>query len=261
MARQSSPLLQLRQAGVSPRLSPVNVACGSGRLLHVIGPNGAGKSTLLARIAGMLDGEGDVCLSGRRLADWPARELAWHRAYLAQQQPPTAMMPVFQYLRLHQPPAASEAINDDVVGFLAQKLMLADKLSRALTRLSGGEWQRVRLAAALLQIWPAANPYGRLLLLDEPANSLDVAQQVALDELLHTLCRSGVTVIVCAHDLNHSLQHADGVWLMSGGRLAAHGDTADVMQPEILSPVFGVDFQRCRVDGRDWLITRRGDEN
>ncbi|MCL2898530.1 vitamin B12 ABC transporter ATP-binding protein BtuD [Brenneria tiliae] len=250
-------MLQLRQAGVFPRLSPVDAACGSGRLLHVIGPNGAGKSTLLARIAGMLAGEGTVCLSGRPLEAWSARDLALHRAYLAQQQPPVSMMPVFQYLRLHQPSPADETIIERAVDFLADRLMLADKLTRPLTRLSGGEWQRVRLAATLLQIWPQANPHGRLLLLDEPANSLDVAQQVALDDLLRLLCRSGLTVIVCAHDLNHSLHHADDIWLMSGGKLVAAGETAQVMQPQTLSSVFGVDFQRCLVDGRHWLIPRR----
>ncbi|MEC5319770.1 vitamin B12 ABC transporter ATP-binding protein BtuD [Brenneria populi subsp. brevivirga] len=250
-------MLRLRQAGVSPRLAPVDAECPRGRLLHIIGPNGAGKSTLLARIAGMLAGEGEVYLSGRRLTDWDARDLALHRAYLSQQQQPAAMMPVFQYLRLHQPATAGEAASAEVVGLLAERLMLADKLSRALTRLSGGEWQRVRLAAALLQIWPTANPHARLLLLDEPANSLDIAQQAALDRLLHALCQSGVTVIVCAHDLNHTLQHADLVWLMRDGALAAQGDTASVMQPETLSSVFGVDFQRSRVDGRDWVTIRR----
>ncbi|QTF08776.1 vitamin B12 ABC transporter ATP-binding protein BtuD [Brenneria izadpanahii] len=253
----SSPLLRLRQAAAFPRLSAIDAQCRAGQLLHIIGPNGAGKSTLLSRIAGMLAGEGDVYLSGRPLSAWPARELALHRAYLAQQQPPAAMMPVFQYLRLHQPPMSGESVIADAVDFLTDRLMLTDKLARPLTQLSGGEWQRVRLAATLLQIWPTANPHGRLLLLDEPANSLDIAQQVALDDLLNLLCQSGLTVIVCAHDLNHSLHHADAIWLMSGGRLVAQGATDDVMQPETLSPVFGVDFQRCMVDGRHWVITRR----
>ncbi|MCG8710102.1 vitamin B12 ABC transporter ATP-binding protein BtuD [Brenneria sp. 4F2] len=250
-------MLQLRQVGVSPRLSPIDAECQTGKQLHIIGPNGAGKSTLLARVAGMLDGEGDVYLSGRRLADWSAQDLARHRAYLCQQPSPTALMPVFQYLRLHQPPLADESACDKVVGLLAAKLMLTDKLSRPLSRLSGGERQRVRLAATLLQIWPTVNPDARLLLLDEPASSLDVAQQLALDELLRWLCQSGITVLLCAHDLNHTLQHADDVWLMSAGRLVAQGAASAVMQPEILSPVFAVDFQRSRVDGRDWLMTRR----
>ncbi|VTR14447.1 Vitamin B12 import ATP-binding protein BtuD [Serratia fonticola] len=90
-------------------------------------------------------------------------------------------MPVFQYLALHQPAGAEESELEKAILYLARSLKLADKLSRMLTQLSGGEWQRVRLAAVLLQVWPTVNPLSQLLLLDEPTNSLDVAQKVALD--------------------------------------------------------------------------------
>ncbi|MEQ9900068.1 vitamin B12 ABC transporter ATP-binding protein BtuD [Pectobacterium punjabense] len=248
MIQQISPVLQLRQASVLPRLSPTTAECHRGELLHIIGPNGAGKSTLLARVAGLL--------AGTPLSQYTAADLAVRRAYLAQQQPPLALMPVFQYWQRHQPPLAQEYAVEQVVHSLAERLMLTDKLARPLTQLSGGEWQRVRLVAALLQIWPTINPHARLLLLDEPTNSLDVAQQVALDSLLSELCRLGIAVVVCAHDLNHSAHHADRVWLLSAGVLVAQGETANVMLPEVLSPVFGVAFQRHVVDGRNWIITR-----
>ena len=106
---------------------------------------------------------------------------------------------------------------------MCQRLRLVDKLSRMLTQLSGGEWQRVRLAAVLLQVWPSVNPHSRLLLLDEPTNSPDVAQKVALDRLLREFCQSGRSALVCAHDLNHTLQQADRVWLLHAGRLVAQG--------------------------------------
>ncbi|MBA0164609.1 vitamin B12 ABC transporter ATP-binding protein BtuD [Pectobacterium versatile] len=256
MTQQTSPVLQLLQASALPRLSPTNAECHRGELLHIIGPNGAGKSTLLARAAGLLAGEGDVYLVGTPMSQYTAADLAVRRAYLAQQQPPLALMPVFQYWQRHQPPLAQEDAVEKVVHFLAERLMLTDKLARPLTQLSGGEWQRVRLVAALLQIWPTINPHARLLLLDEPTNSLDVAQQVALDALLSELCRLGIAVVVCAHDLNHSAHHADRVWLLSAGTLVAQGETADVMLPDVLSPVFGVAFQRHVVDGRNWIITR-----
>lgn len=101
---------------------------------------------------------------------------------------------------------------------LSECLGLSDKLSRPMSHLSGGEWQRVRLAAVLLQIWPTLNPQGYLLLLDEPMSSLDIRQQAALDGLLSELCAAGVTVIASAHDLNHTLFHADDVWMLSQGR-------------------------------------------
>ncbi len=87
-------------------------------------------------------------------------------------------MPVWHYLTLHQHDKTRTELLNDVAGALA----LDDKLGRSTNQLSGGEWQRVRLAAVVLQITPQANPAGQLLLLDEPMNSLDVAQQSALDK-------------------------------------------------------------------------------
>ncbi|MGS2895171.1 vitamin B12-transporter ATPase, partial [Escherichia coli] len=83
-----------------------------------------------------------------------------------------------------------------------------DKLGRSTNQLSGGEWQSVRLAAVVLQITPQANPAGQLLLIDEPMNSLDVAQQSALDKILSALCQPGLAIVMSSHDLNHTLRHA-----------------------------------------------------
>lgn len=248
--------LKLTGVACGRRLQPTSASAYAGRLIHVVGPNGSGKSTLLARVAGLLDGDGRIELDGVSTADWSARDLALHRAFLAQQQRPTAMMPVFQYLALHQPVQASSVAVDEVVAQLAARLMLADKLTRPLTELSGGEWQRVRLAAVFLQVWPSLNPYGRLLVLDEPATGLDVAQRAALDAMLKVLCQAGLIVLASAHDLNHSLHHADDIWLIAEGQLIAAGAAADVMQPERLEPVFGIAFERYRVGDRDWLMTQ-----
>ncbi|WP_284603210.1 vitamin B12 ABC transporter ATP-binding protein BtuD [Dickeya dadantii] len=253
----AQPLLYLQNVSVAGRLSSVTVRCRPGELVHIIGPNGAGKSTLLALMAGLQPGDGEALLLGQAIAAWSARDLARVRAYLPQQHSALALMPVFQYLQLHQPSHSDAESVDAVVQQLAERLSLADKLRRPLTRLSGGEWQRVRLAAVLLQVWPTLNPSARLLLLDEPAASLDIAQRVALDGLLAELCRAGVAVIASGHDLNHTLHHADRVWLMSRGELMAQGATADVMQPEALSPVFGVAFTRYALDGRHWMLAQQ----
>lgn len=216
-------MLQLVEVGVAGRLAPFSAQIEGGLQVHLIGPNGAGKSTLLARVAGMLPGLGEVRLDGRALADYPGNALACRRGYLSQQQPPVSLMPMFQYLALHRPAAAAQTDVEHAILYLCQRLRLVDKLSRMLTQLSGGEWQRVRLAAVLLQVWPSVNPHSRLLLLDEPTNSLDVAQKVALDRLLREFCQSGRSALVCAHDLNHTLQQADRVWLLHAGRLVAQG--------------------------------------
>lgn len=72
--------------------------------------------------------------------------------------------------------------------------------------------------------------------------ALDVAQKVALDRLLREFCQSGRSALVCAHDLNHTLQQADRVWLLHAGRLVAQGATREVMAPTLLSQIYEVDF-------------------
>lgn len=248
-------MLQLCQVGVAGRLAPFNAQVEAGWQVHLIGPNGAGKSSLLARLAGLLPGEGAIALDGRPLDDYQAAELARRRAYLSQQQPAAALMPVFQYLALHQPAGAAPQAVENAIFYLCQQLKLSDKLSRMLQQLSGGEWQRVRLAAALLQVWPSINPHGRLLLLDEPTSALDVAQKVALDRLLHEFCRSGRSALVCAHDLNHTLQQADRVWLLQAGQVLRQGATREVMEPALLSQIYDVEFHMQAVGDRRWIMT------
>lgn len=248
-------MLKLSQVGVEGRLVPFSGQIETGIQLHLIGPNGAGKSTLLARLAGMLPGFGKIYLSGTSIDEYSGQALARYRAYLCQQQPTVILMPVFQYIALHQPVGADENKLESTILYLAQCLKLSDKLNCKLTQLSGGEWQRVRLAAVLLQVWPAVNPQGRLLLLDEPTNSLDIAQKVALDCLLKEFCQSGGTVLICAHDLNHTLQQADQVWLLNRGNVVAQGTPLEVMEPTLLASIYKVNFYLHHSDNQRWLMT------
>ncbi|WLI77155.1 vitamin B12 ABC transporter ATP-binding protein BtuD [Kosakonia sp. H02] len=243
-------LLQLQDVGEPGRLGPVTASVTRGELLHLVGPNGAGKSTLLTRIAGLSSGQGEVLFNGQALSQWQAPQLAQHRAYLAQQQMPPFAMPVWHYLSLHQRKPAQGELLAEVAG----KLGLTDKLGRAVNQLSGGEWQRVRLAAVIVQIHPHGNPDGQLLLLDEPMNSLDVAQQAALDSVITGLVKSGITVIMSSHDLNHTLRHAHQVWLLSGGKLLMSGPKEDVLTPSHLATAYGLPFRQLDTEGHRMLI-------
>lgn len=252
-------MLECDDVSVPERLHAFSAQVQAGCRVHIIGPNGAGKTSLLARIAGMLQGGGRVSLSGQALASLTGPELARLRGYLCQQSTPVSMMPVFQYLSLHQP-AFSDAVRlEETITLLASALHLQDKLARPVTRLSGGEWQRVRLVAVLLQVWPTLNPQSQLLLLDEPMNSLDVAQQQALDGLINAYCASGRIAVISDHDLNHTLHHADWVWLMRRGDVVAAGSCSEIMQTERLSSVFGVSFQMHNLADQRWLTTMMTD--
>ncbi|WP_312685935.1 vitamin B12 ABC transporter ATP-binding protein BtuD [Kosakonia sp.] len=245
-----SGLLNLRDVAEAGRLGPITAQVGRAVILHLVGPNGAGKSTLMARLAGLSEGQGVVSFEGKPLASWSATQLAHQRAYLAQHQPPPFAMPVWHYLSLHQ----SDNAHSTLVPEIAGKLGLMDKLDRSVNQLSGGEWQRVRLAAVILQIHPQGNPSGRLLLLDEPMNSLDVAQQAALDKLVDELAAAGITVVMSSHDLNHTLRHAHQAWLLKAGKLVAAGAANEVLMPSILATAYGMPFRRLDIEGHAMLL-------
>ncbi|XTZ40546.1 vitamin B12 ABC transporter ATP-binding protein BtuD [Salmonella enterica] len=242
--------LQLEAVGETGRLGPITASVNAAEMLHLVGPNGAGKSTLLARLAGLSDGQGVVLFNERPVGHWHAAQLARHRAWLAQQQTPPFAMPVWHYLALHHTAGTESAL----LTTIAERLGLADKLGRPVNQLSGGEWQRVRLAAVILQIHPEANPDGQLLLLDEPMNSLDVAQQAALDRLLSELVHAGISVVMSSHDLNHTLRHAHQVWLLSAGKMVASGRRDEVLTPAHLAQAYGMSFRRLDIEGHRMLI-------
>jgi len=148
-----SILMQLNGVSEAGRLQPLSAQVNAGEILHLVGPNGAGKSTLLVRMAGLSSGQGEILLQGESLSRWSSASLASRRAYLAQQQTAPFAMPVWHYLTLHQHNRQQKTLLSDVAAMLG----IEDKLSRHVSQLSGGEWQRVRLAAVILQIHPQGN--------------------------------------------------------------------------------------------------------
>lgn len=243
-------LMQLQNVSEGTRLMQFSAQVRAGEIIHLVGPNGAGKSTLLTRMAGLSAGKGIVTLNDKPLSEWASLELAQKRAYLSQHQSPPFAMPVWHFLLLHQHDKTEHTLCAQVT----EALGLVDKLGRNVNQLSGGEWQRVRLAAVILQIHPSGNAHGQLLLLDEPMNSLDVAQQAALDRVLDTLRCRGIAVVMSSHDLNHTLRHADRVWLLCKGQLIANGRTDDVLTPDSLFSAYNISFQRLEIAGHQMLV-------
>ncbi|ERT14026.1 vitamin B12 ABC transporter ATPase [Photorhabdus temperata J3] len=237
----TSQLMTLRQISVQNRLMPLTASIHQGEQIHLIGPNGSGKSTLLACMAGILPYSGEIDLQQKCLSQYSHGELARHRAWLSQQISSVPIMPVFQYLQLH---LMHHRVNcDDVLSELCAYFKLGMLLETPVGNLSGGEWQRVRLTGVFLQVWPSVNSKGKLLLLDEPANNLDITQVAALDLLVKKFCALGGTVIMSGHDLNHSYDKADRIWLLANGRLVADGKPDEVMKENTLSSVFAADIK------------------
>jgi iron complex transport system ATP-binding protein len=226
----------------------------AGECWSIIGRNGAGKSTLLRTLAGLRKADGGaVKLDGRPLDDWPLEALARQRSYLAQSRTDAfAYSAIDTVLSARHPYHANrywEGSDDHQAALQALASMEVEHLAaRDVRTLSGGERQRVAIAALLAQDTP-------LLLLDEPANALDLAHQVGVMGLLARLCRrERKTVVMIGHDLNlaHSISTHALLLRGDGGWLA--GPVAQVMQPALLGDYLGHPIEMIEHGGRRIFI-------
>jgi len=251
------------QRGERQILSDIDLSLPAGQVIGVLGANGAGKSTLLAALAGELSpSAGRITLNGRPLSAWPAAELASRRAVLPQSPSLQFDLPVAtvigmgayphaRYTRTGAPrtdsrDTAQAAIAEDQ-RILQRVLALADVqdlYGRRYRLLSGGEQQRVHLARVLYQLLLARQGHNeyRVLMLDEPTASLDPRHQLHLLSAVHTLAHEeNVAALVIVHDLNLAAGCCDRLLLLGQGRVAACGTPAQVLTPDTLRQVYGVE--------------------
>jgi iron complex transport system ATP-binding protein len=226
----------------------------AGECWSIIGRNGAGKSTLLRTLAGLRKADrGAITLAGRGIEDWPLEELARQRSYLAQSRVDAfAYSAIDTVLSARHPYHGKrywEGSDDHQAALRALAAMEVGHLAaRDVRTLSGGERQRVAIAALLAQDTP-------LLLLDEPANALDLAHQVSVMGLLARLCRrERKTVVMIGHDLNlaHSISTHALLLRGDGGWLA--GPVAHAMQPALLGDFLGHPIEMIEYGGRRIFI-------
>ena len=251
------------QRGERQILTDIDLSLPAGQVIGVLGANGAGKSTLLAALAGELSpSTGRITLNGRPLSAWPAAELARCRAVLPQSPSLQFDLPVATVIGMGAYPHArhsrtgahptnrhdtAQAAMAEDQRILQRVLVLADVqdlYERRYRRLSGGEQQRVHLARVLYQLLLArhGNDEYRVLMLDEPTASLDPRHQLQLLSAVYTLAHEeNVAALVIVHDLNLAAGCCDRLLLLGQGRVAACGTPAQVLTPDTLRQVYGVE--------------------
>ncbi len=218
-------------------LEGVDCRLDAGELLAVVGPNGGGKTTLLRAILGTAPRtRGSVTVAGRDRALWTRAELSRIIGVVGQREETIFPLRVSDAVMLgryaHLGPLAPATAEDharvrEAMG-RCDVLALGD---RRTDTLSGGEWQRVRIARALAQR-PQA------LLLDEPTASLDVHYEMEVFELIARLVAEGLGALVITHHLNLAARYATRMVLLAGGRVLAEGPPAAVLTEEVLARVF-----------------------
>jgi iron complex transport system ATP-binding protein len=222
----------------------ISVGADAGEWLGIIGANGSGKSTLLRLLCGLLPASsGQVLLDGEPLESFPANRRARHLALVPQSFQPAFEFTVEQAVLFGRMPYGTslggfEQADDFAAADEAIALMELDGLrGEPVTRLSGGELQRVMIARALAQS-------DRNIVLDEPTSHLDIAhQQTVLERIRERSRERGTTVVTTIHDLNLAAIYCDSIAALLDGRLVAIGSPADVLTEETLERVFGVDLE------------------
>ncbi|QPG04745.1 ATP-binding cassette domain-containing protein [Salinimonas marina] len=232
-------MLELQHAHVAGRLEDINLVVTGGQHWHVLGENGAGKSTLLQVMAGLLEtGSGNCWLNEHNTSDYTLPHLARFRAYHAQQHVLPFDIPAQQFISFYGQPLNTTTLP----GALEQALEVAALLSKPLTRLSGGELQRINLTRALWQVWPAIAEGQGLLVLDEPLQGLDIRHQLTFMALIRQLVVNGNTVVLSSHDLNISARFASHAVLLKHGRIVERGNIEQVCTKANLAQAFGLVF-------------------
>ena len=205
-------------------------------LCAVLGPNGAGKTTLLRCLNGILAPEkGTVKVEGGELRKFSGKQVARLMAYVAQRSQP-GMMTAFDSVLLGRKPHIAWKTSRRDLELTQAALHLLDLEDLALRythRMSGGEYQKVCIARALVQ-------QPRVMLLDEPTASLDLKNQLAILRLLRTVVKGhDMCALVTMHDLNTAFRYADRFIFLRDG--AVYADVSgEGITPEIVESVYGV---------------------
>lgn len=243
----SAPALQVQdlhyRLGTKTIVRAVSFAVERGHYLSIIGPNGAGKTTLikcLNRI--LLPKQGRIDVFGKPLRAYSQRELAKVMSYVPQADGRQFPFSVYEFVMMGRYPYLSpfssiQAEDRQKVEEILALTGIEAFAKRVIHTLSGGERQKVFVAAALAQ-------GAEILLLDEPTTFLDYKHQVEITALLQRLNRDqGITIVSVTHDINAAVLTGHSVLALKDGAVLFHGEPGTLIEGDTLSDLYDTQFQ------------------
>lgn len=215
-----------------------------GVFLSIVGPNGAGKSTLAKSLNTLIKpkhNSTEIKLDNKALVEYSAKEIAQKVAFVPQNMDLSFDFPVLEFVLMsryaHKKALSSYNQNDYKIA--ENSLKLTDTLEfkkRSLQTLSGGEKQRVLIAAALAQ-------KTQIIILDEPSSNLDPKHQDEIMQLLYKLNKENkISIIHITHELNHAIQSSTHILALKKGEVAFWGSPEQFANTQILNPIFDKEF-------------------
>lgn len=237
--------LRIRQASI---LQAVEMEVDPGQIVALVGANGAGKSSLIRCIAGSEAGyDGTIQLHNRSLSNWNTLELAKMRAVLSQQTALSFDITVLEVVMFGRFPYRQEESKEsrrEIAYWCLEQVGMESFAKRYVLSLSGGEQQRVHFARVIAQLYSRNTQQAKLLLLDEPTASLDIAQKYELLQCLKkTVQLFDLGVLMVIHDINLAAQYADQLVLLQQGKVIAQGPTSRILTAHNIKQTFGMSVQ------------------
>lgn len=240
------PLLEVRgltvRYGLLQALTDVNLKLAAGETVAMIGANGAGKSTLLRTIAGIHSPRsGSIRLEGRDITSLPAhRRVAVGIVLVPEGRRLFPSLSLEENLKIGSIPSRPGIWN--LVRVFELFPWMAERRSRPVVYLSGGEQQAVAIGRALM-----ANP--RILLIDEMSLGLSPAVVRKLYDLLPELLTAGMTILLVEQDVTQALRISDWAHCLLEGRITLSGRPRDLAPADVEAAYFGLDKSSAAARG------------
>ncbi|MBQ8295324.1 MAG: ATP-binding cassette domain-containing protein [Clostridia bacterium] len=219
-----------------------------GKVLSLIGPNGAGKSTVMGMISRLIaKDEGIINFEDKDLSKWKSKELAKKLAILTQHNNIQMKLTVRELVAFGRFPYSGSRLtveDNEMIDKAIAYMELNEFEDKFIDELSGGQRQRAYIAMVIAQDT-------EYVLLDEPTNNLDIYHASNLMRTVRRLCDElHKTVILVLHEINYASFYSDYICAFKDGKIAKFGTVDEVINKEVLSAIYDVDFEIIKIDGK-----------